>query len=101
MPDNEDYEFVVTVYNYSYKKWKFVIHRPFECEDESWAPPRCWVDQITGQGSLYFKGERTPCTYEECKDLEILAVWDGEQVIDRLMGEHKWEQVMKKPVPLD
>ena len=34
--------------------------------------------------TIYFKGEETPCTKDECQNLERAAVWDPEHVEDRL-----------------
>ena len=99
IPLTEEYEFTVYVYNHAFREWVFVVNRPFENEEESWPPPTCWVDQLTGKGSLYIKGKSIPCSYGECKDLEITAVWDSHHVVDRLMGDHKWENSFKKPVP--
>ncbi|WP_283124281.1 Imm26 family immunity protein [Angelakisella massiliensis] len=74
VPTAEDYEFVVYVYNHVFRQWPFVVHHPFQNEEEAWPPPVCWVDQLTGKGALYMKGQQVPCSYDECKDLEILAV---------------------------
>ena len=98
LPPDEEYEFVVCVYDHAFRPWQFVAARPFAAEEEAWPPPFCWVDQITRKGSLYIKGERVPCSYEECRNLEILAVWDGCHLTDRLMGDHKWENCFKKPL---
>ena len=89
---------MVCVYDHAFRSWQFVAARPFAAEEEAWPPPFCWVDQITRKGSLYIKGERVPCSYEECRDLEILAVWDSCHLTDRLMGDHKWENCFKKPL---
>ena len=99
LPMQEDYEFFVCVYRHVYRNWQFVENRPFVNEDDSWAPPFCWVDQITCEGTLYYRGEQKSCTYEECKDLEILAVWDENHLIDRIMGDSKWQDSFKKPKP--
>ena len=55
------------------------------------------IDAITKVGSLYYKGEIKPCSYEECKDLEIVAVWDRNHVVDHLMGDDKWEKLIGRP----
>ena len=75
MPSEEEIGFFVYVYDYVFKSFEFVKNVPFENEDSSWPPPFCWVDQISGKGYLWNRGQRIACTYEECKDLEILAVW--------------------------
>ena len=96
-PKDDLYEFYVCVYKHVFKKWHYVTNLPFISDEDAWGPPFCWVDQISGEYSLYYRGERRPCTYDECKDLEILAVWDENHLIDRIMGNHKWEQAMRKP----
>ena len=78
-------------------EWKIVATRKFISEEDAWAPPKCVIDAITGIGSLYYKGMITTCSYEECKDLEIAAVWDRHHLIDRLMGNDVWEKSLGKP----
>ena len=101
MPEVEDYAFFVGVYRDLLQDgvWPVVGNRGFNSLEEAWSPPRCVVDAITGRGSLYYKGEITPCSYEECKDLEVVAVWDRNHLIDRLMGNEKWEKSIRKPRP--
>ena len=99
IPENNEIDFFVYVYKHCYKNWHYVGNRPFQNDDEAWPPPFVWVDQITGEGSLYYRSEKIPCTYDECKDLEIFAVWDENPLIDRLMGITKWQDCMKKPLP--
>ena len=101
IPPNEEFDFFVCVYKHCYRNWHYVENRPFQNDEKAWSPPFVWVDQITGEGSLYYRSEKIPCTYDECKDLEILAVWDEHPLIDRLMGITKWQDCMKKPVPQD
>jgi len=98
----EDYQFFVTVYKDLLQDgvWKVVGHRPFPSEDEAWPPPRCVVDAITHKGSLYYRGQISPCSYEQCKDLEVVSVWDRHHLIDRLMGNHTWEEGIRKPKKL-
>lgn len=99
IPDSEDYQCFIGVYKYCLTdgKWKVVGARKFHNEDEAWPPPQCVVSG-DGKGSLYYKGVISDCTYEECKDLEIVAAWDQNQVVDRLMGDSKWEDAMRKPL---
>lgn len=78
-------------------QWKVVGNRWFKSEEEAWAPPQCVIDAITGIGSIYYKGEINPCSYEKCKDLEIAAAWDRNHLIDRLMGNDVWEKSLGKP----
>lgn len=100
LPDDEDYQFFIGVYKdlLTDGKWKIVGSRKFENEEDAWPPPQCVVS-AGGKGSLYYKGLITECTYEECKDLEIVAAWDRSHVIDRLMGNTKWEDSFRKPQP--
>lgn len=97
---NEEYEFFVGVYKDLLQdgEWKVVGNKKFKNDDEAWAPPQCIVDAITKIGSLYYKGEITLCTYEECKNLEVVAAWDRQHVIDRLMGNTDWMNYFDKPV---
>lgn len=98
--DTEEYQFFVSVYKDLLQdgEWKVVGNRRFEDEEDAWAPPRCVIDAITKKGSLYYRGEIIPCEYEECKDLEIAAVWDREHVVDRIMGDDKWLEAIGRPI---
>lgn len=78
--------------------WKVVGNRPFSNDEDAWAPPGVVVDGITGKGSLYYKGEIKPCTFEECKGLEVVAVWDRHHIVDMLMGDSKWDDALRKPI---
>lgn len=100
---SEDYEAFIGVYKDLLQdgEWKVVGNRPFAEEEEAWPPPKVVVDAITKRGSLYYKGVITPCSYEECKDLEVVAAWDRHHVVDRLMGIDKWEKTIRRPVNLD
>ncbi|MFC4809846.1 Imm26 family immunity protein [Paenibacillus sp. GCM10023250] len=94
IPAREEYQFIVGVYRSALKSgdWPVVGNRPFQDEEEAWPPPSCIVDRITGQYSIYHKGEITKSTYSECEGLEITAVWAAEQIIDRIMGVEKWHK---------
>ncbi|KSV60222.1 Imm26 family immunity protein [Acetivibrio ethanolgignens] len=100
LPNTEDYDFFVGVYKDLLQdgEWKIVGNRKFITEEDAWAPPQCVVDAITKTGSLYYKGEIKPCTYEECKDLEVVAAWDRHHIIDRLMGNADWMKFLDKPI---
>lgn len=100
LPYVEDYQCFVTVYKDLLQDnvWRVVGHRPFSSEDEAWPPPRCVVDAITHKGSLYYRGQISPCSYEQCKDLEVVSVWDRHHLIDRLTGNHTWEEGIRKPI---
>ena len=100
LPEDEEYIFFVAVYKDLLQdgEWRVVAERKFENEDDAWPPRRCLVDSLSHVGSIYYKGEIIRCTYEECKDLEIVSVWDRQHVIDRLMGDNKWLQSLGKPI---
>lgn len=99
LPEEELYESYIAVYKDLLQdgEWPIVGNRGFICEEEAWPPPKVMVDAITKRGSLYYKGEVSRCTYEECKDLEVVAVWDRHHVVDRLMGIDKWEKTIRRP----
>ena len=99
LPETEDYQFFVGVYKDLLQdgEWPVVANRKFASEEDTWPPPKCVIDAITKIGSLYYKGEIRPCSYEECKDLEIVAAWDRNHVVDRLMGDDKWEKLIGRP----
>ncbi len=92
LPNTEEYQCFIGVYKdlLTDGKWKVVGKRAFVNEEDAWPPPQCVV---------YYKGVISDCTYEECKGLEIAAAWDRHHVIDRLMGNSKWENSMRKPQP--
>lgn len=100
LPEENEYSFYVGVYKDLLQDgvWSVVDNRKFESEEDAWAPPQCVVDAITQVGSLYYRGEIIPCSYEECKDLEVVAAWDRQHVIDRIMGIDTWEKCIKKPI---
>lgn len=88
LPENEEYRFFVCVYDDLLRDgiWPVAGNRSFASAEDAWPPPKCVVDAITGVGSLYYKGEIKKCTHEECKDLEVVSVWDRRHVVDRIMG---------------
>lgn len=96
----EDYLFFVAVYKDLLQdgEWKVVGNRKFKNDEDAWAPPRCMVDAITKVGSIIYRGIVSECTYDECKDLELAAVWDRQHVIDRLMGDVNWMEFLDKPI---
>ena len=92
LPDTVSYYRFICVYEdlVCDGKWNVVGHKGFKYADEAWAPPKCVIDKITGKRSIYYKGEIRSCSYDECKNLEIAAVWDRHHVIDMLMDNPKW-----------
>lgn len=94
LPKEEQYQLVVGVYDYVLKsgEWEVVDFRPFENDDEAWPPMECIIDSITGEYSIYYKGEIRKATKEECEGLEEASVWGAEHIIDRIMGDDKWHK---------
>ena len=101
LPEEENYESYIGVYKDLLQdgEWPVVANRSFALEEEAWPPPMVVVDAITQRGSLYYKGIIFPCSYEECKDLEVVAAWDRHHVVDRLMGIDIWEKSLRRPMP--
>lgn len=94
LPKTEDYQFIVGIYEDVLKseQWPIVDSRPFKTEDEQWPPPSCIIDKISGEYSIYYKGEIKASNKSECEGLEEAAVWDAQHIIDRIMGEDKWHR---------
>lgn len=94
IPVSEEYQFIVGVYKDVLQNgiWTVVSNRPFNNEEESWPPKQYIYDKINGSYSIYYKGEITPSTQEECQGLERAAVWDEHHIVDRIMGDDKWHK---------
>ena len=90
LPEKEDYAFIVGVFTEDITKMKLIDKRPFQDEKEVTPPPSYIKDPISGKYKIYENGKIRPSTYEECKGLERCAVWHMNHVIDRLMGDDKW-----------
>ena len=58
---------------------------PFENPESEWPPPYYMKDKISGEYSLYHKGEIRPASEFECRGLEEAAVWDLHHIVDRIM----------------
>lgn len=71
--------------------------RPFNSEDEAWAPPQVVVN-AAGKERIYYRGEIKECSFEECKNLDVAAAWNRRHVVDMLMGDSKWDNTLRKPV---
>lgn len=91
VPIDDEYMFIVGIYNSSLRQWEKVGHKDFTSEEESWPPPEYTVDPITKRYSIYYKGVFTLSSYDECKGLEEAAVWENSHIIDRIMGNNKWQ----------
>jgi hypothetical protein len=92
LPIEAPFAFIVGLYNDILKSgvWPIVGHEPFASEEDEWPPPNYVKDIISGEYSIYHKGEMRPSTAEECRGLEEAAVWDAHHVIDRIMGGTKY-----------
>lgn len=93
VPNNDEYMFYVGIYNSSLRQWEKVGHKDFISEEESWPPPTYTIDPITKRYSMYYKGTFTASSYDECKNLEVAAVWENSHIIDRIMG-NKWQNIL-------
>lgn len=99
LPFDEEYLFFPGIYTYAKRTLNIVGNRPFDDNsDEAWGPKKCVVDGITLIGAIYYKGEIFECSYNECKDLEVVSAWDINQIVDTLMGDGKWLNSIRKPV---
>ncbi len=98
---SRDFRFNVGVYKDVLDSGKCAVvgEDPFSVDEDSWPPPHCIVDPISGEYSIYHHGEIRPALPEECQGLEIAAVWELEHIIDRIM--HGEESRYLKDVPLD
>jgi hypothetical protein len=91
-PINSSFAFVVGLYDDILKSgvWPIISHEPFSSAEAEWPPPACIKDIISGDYSIYHRGEIRPSTPLECIGLETAAVWDADHVIDRIMGGTKY-----------
>ncbi|RHW42309.1 hypothetical protein D1B31_04785 [Neobacillus notoginsengisoli] len=94
IPKVEEYQFIVGIYEYVLKSgdWTVVENRPFKSDGEAFPPPFCIIDSISGEYSIYQKGEIRSATKSECEGLEVAAVWADNHIIDRIMGDDKWHR---------
>jgi len=82
LPQNDEYQVVVGVYEDVLKSgnWHLVDNRPFKNAEEEWPPQTCVKDNLSGQYSIYHKGEFHKATEKECEGLEIASVW-GQNIL--------------------
>lgn len=97
VPTDAEFFRFICLYRSSLSKLQVVGSRPFSNGEDSWAPDKVVVDAITGKGSLYHHGEILKCTYEECKDLEVCAVWELSHLVDMLMGDTRIDGSLRRP----
>lgn len=91
IPNEDSYMFIVGVYKFVLNEWVYVLHRPFPCSEDEFPPPRCVVDVIGKKYYIYNNGKMTLSDRETCCSLERVAAWDNNQLIDRIMGDNKWQ----------
>lgn len=93
LPKTEDYEFTVCVHKSCFKNWLFIENRPFEKEQDARPPLYQMKDIGTENYKVYDYGIIRPSTKEECKNLEVCAVWEQEHIIKRLTSNNdSWKK---------
>ena len=92
IPKQQNYDFFVAVYTDLLNDgvWSIIGNIPFTNEEDAWRPPTYIKDPFNGKYFIYEHAEIRPSSEEECKGLEVTAVWDRHHLIDRLMGTKKW-----------
>jgi hypothetical protein len=85
-PLDTQYLFIVGVYRdvLTSGQWPVVARAPFGNEEEAWPPPNVVRDPIDGTCSIYHHGQMRPASLAECDGLEEAAVWEKEEIIDRI-----------------
>jgi hypothetical protein len=85
---SRDFLFVVGVYEdvLTSGKWPVVGEDSFPSGEDTWPPPSCIIDPISGEYSIYRHGKITPALPEECQGLEIAAVWGANHIVDRILN---------------
>ena len=102
----QKYSFIVGVYRnvLTDGKWPIINNVPFETEEEAWSPPSCTIDQITGELRIYHKGKirkLRPGDEKNCLNMEVTAAWDRNHIVDRIMGDATWENLVWKVRGID
>ena len=84
---SRDFMFIVGVYDTALRGWTVVGSDPFSLEeDRGWPPANYIKDVLSGEYSIYYRGEMRPSSAGACRGLEEAAVWDGDGIVDRIMG---------------
>ncbi len=88
---SRDFLFNVGMYKDILSTGEFPIvgYDPFKEDESAWPDPKCIIDSISGEFSLYFEGKITPSSAKECKGLEEAAVWDSHHIISRIMNTNQ------------
>lgn len=84
---SRDFMFHVGIYEDVIRSGEFpVVGRdPFDDPESEWPPPNYIKDKISGEYSIYHKGEIREASESECKGLEEAAVWHSHHIVDRIM----------------
>lgn len=82
-----DFMFNVGIYEdiLKFQDWEIVGNDPFNGEESSFPPPSYILDPLTGEYSIYHKGQIRPASKTEARGLEETAVWDSHHIISRIM----------------
>jgi len=89
---NSEVLFITAIMNYAYKsgRWKVVDYKDLE---PIFLESRKYFikDKISGEFRIYdsAEGSMSKSSYEECKNLECAAVWDPEQIEERILNHYK------------
>jgi hypothetical protein len=85
---SRDFQFLVGVYDdvLTSGKTPVVGKDPFVESEDTWPPPSCIIDPISGEYSIYHHGKIQRALPEECRNLEITAVWSLDHIIDRILN---------------
>lgn len=80
--------FIVGMYKEILTSGEFpIIDRdPFDSSDDEWPPPSYIKDLMSGEYKIYHKGKIRESSYEECRNLEETAVWDSQEIIERIIN---------------
>lgn len=68
-------------------EWEIVGNDPFGTDECTYPPPTFILDSLSGEYSIYYKGEIVPASESECAGLEETAVWDSHHIIERILNE--------------
>lgn len=83
---SRDYEFVVGVYDDALKRWPVVGTDPSLDPEDEWPPPQVIRDPMTQSVEIYHHGNVRAATEREVVGLEQAAVWEHDEIVERLVG---------------
>jgi hypothetical protein len=82
---DRDFALTVGIYEGLLRKWPKVGHDAPASPEGEWPPPYRVVDPISGENSVYERGEmRTPLPDEQVDFYERAAVYDWDALVQRL-----------------